>query len=199
MTAQAGSWSTPAGAGNAAYSYRWQDCDVNAVACNAIAGGNAQTYSPTASDIGHTLRVLVTASDNDGQASTASELSAIIPAPPTGGEGAPTMSLGVPNGFDASASARLQITSPGRVTRSYRHRAITIGGHLTEAMQEHRSARPPSTFSNRPAAHRRESSATPSRAPPAASPPTSSRGRRGRSRWPTGRTAGTSAMPPAAW
>jgi hypothetical protein len=53
-----GSWipKNPSG-----YSYQWQDCDASGNNCSAIAGANSQNYTATGADVGHTLRVLESA------------------------------------------------------------------------------------------------------------------------------------------
>ena len=66
VAASEGGWSAPSGAGSIDYSYQWQDCDAQANNCAAIAGATAATYTAAPSDTGHTLRVAVTAADNDG-------------------------------------------------------------------------------------------------------------------------------------
>jgi inosine-uridine nucleoside N-ribohydrolase len=57
-----GSWSN----GPTGYSYQWEDCDNAGNSCLAIAGATGQTYLVTATDLGHTLRVLETASNAAG-------------------------------------------------------------------------------------------------------------------------------------
>ncbi len=64
LTASSGTWS---GSAPIAYAYQWQrDGTTN------IAGATGPQYSPAAGDVGHTLDVLVTASNGLGQASSAS-------------------------------------------------------------------------------------------------------------------------------
>ena len=54
------------------YAYEWEDCDSLGANCSPIAGATAQTYVPTASDVGYTVRVLETASNAGGPGSSAS-------------------------------------------------------------------------------------------------------------------------------
>jgi large repetitive protein len=70
MTVQSGSWSgdTPI-----VFSYQWKRCDSGG--CTDIGGAASQTYTVAAADVGKTLRVLVTAS-NDGGSGTGTALSA---------------------------------------------------------------------------------------------------------------------------
>ncbi|MHB1835788.1 MAG: hypothetical protein ACYCXW_12545, partial [Solirubrobacteraceae bacterium] len=83
------------------YSYQWQDCDTSGNNCSSIAGATKQTYTPTDSDVGHTIRVLEVA-DNGGLPvpnATASATTPVIePAPaenrvvPAIGPSGPTIS-----------------------------------------------------------------------------------------------------------
>jgi hypothetical protein len=69
LTESHGSWipSSPA-----SYSYQWQDCDASGATCTAIAGATSQTYTPTSADVGHTLRVLESATSAGTTSSPAS-------------------------------------------------------------------------------------------------------------------------------
>jgi hypothetical protein len=58
---------TFAGAG-LSYSYQWQDCVPLDHACAGIAGATSASYALTASDVGYTVRVLVTATNAAGSA-----------------------------------------------------------------------------------------------------------------------------------
>ena len=79
LSASTGAWSpTPTG-----YAYQWQDCNSAGNACTAISGATASTYTLTTADIGHTIRVLVTASNSSGSAGTASPPSTLVQALPT--------------------------------------------------------------------------------------------------------------------
>ena len=68
LTATTGSWTNSP----TAYAYGWQDCDGSGAACAPIAGASAPTYLLAASDVGHTVRVAVTASNAGGSSTPAS-------------------------------------------------------------------------------------------------------------------------------
>jgi hypothetical protein len=96
LTTTPGAWSTPTGAGSIAYGYQWEDCDTQGNNCTPVAGAQSASYTPVPSDVGHTLRVLVNATDNDGLASTASAATSVV----LSGQG----SLGAPNGPGTSST-----------------------------------------------------------------------------------------------
>ena len=63
LTADPGTWSVP---GPATYTYQWQRCDAKGANCVDIAGATDDTYTPSAADVGHTLRAEVTATNDVG-------------------------------------------------------------------------------------------------------------------------------------
>ncbi|MFL5964845.1 MAG: hypothetical protein ACJ757_18385 [Gaiellaceae bacterium] len=74
LTASNGTWSnTPT-----SYDYQWRRCASDGTACGDIAGATKQTYTVVAADIGHTLRVVVTASNADGKASATSAATDVV-------------------------------------------------------------------------------------------------------------------------
>jgi hypothetical protein len=76
LSASTGSWSERP----RSYAFAWQRCDSVGQGCGAIAGASAATYSSSAADVGHTLRVKVTASNKYGSASASSTPSAVVTA-----------------------------------------------------------------------------------------------------------------------
>jgi hypothetical protein len=159
LAASDGGWSAPSGAGAIDYSYQWQDCDAQGNNCAAIAGATAATYTAAPSDTGHTLRVAVTAANNDGFNTAAAAPTNLVqsasgslgagpgpgtptpstPAaptpsggvttPPSGGSSA-TPSPGTPNGSVASVSAVLRLGLSRVIARSFFKRAFTLNGRL---------------------------------------------------------------------
>ena len=73
LTANVGSWT-----GNSlAYSYQWQRCDTQGATCSVLHTAT-QTYPLTSPDVGHTLRVRVTASNGVGSQSVTSAQTSVI-------------------------------------------------------------------------------------------------------------------------
>src|SRR5439155_1382546 len=65
------------------FTYQWLQCGSKGATCSPIAGATGQTYVPSALDVGHTLRVRETASNEGGTRSPAtSGASALVVPPP---------------------------------------------------------------------------------------------------------------------
>ena len=75
LTASTGTWK---GTPTIAYSYVWQRCASGT--CTAIAGETAPTYRAVAADLGKTLRVAVTATNDAGAATSTSAQTASVTA-----------------------------------------------------------------------------------------------------------------------
>jgi len=131
LIAQPGVWSAPAGAGSIGYAYQWQDCDTTGGSCSSIPGAQAASYTLTGADVGHTLRVLVNASDNDGTTVAASPTSASVTAVTAAARSSEV--AGMPNGLGASETARLTVAGPRSLLRRYQNRAFVLTGRLTAA------------------------------------------------------------------
>ena len=77
VSATTGNWSNQP----LSYSYQWQDCDPAGATCTDITSATASTYTATTSDVGHTLRVIVTAQNAGGPTAAHSVITALVPAP----------------------------------------------------------------------------------------------------------------------
>jgi hypothetical protein len=78
LSASTGAWDgSPTG-----YGYQWQQCDAAGGSCADIVGAGASSYLLAASDVGLTVRVVVTASNAAGSASASSSQSAVVVAAP---------------------------------------------------------------------------------------------------------------------
>jgi hypothetical protein len=82
LTANPGEWS---GNKPIQFSYRWRRCDAKGGDCSNTAV-TSQTYAVGSADVGHTLRVLVTASNNVGSAAAISNATSVVTSsgPPSG-------------------------------------------------------------------------------------------------------------------
>jgi hypothetical protein len=76
LTATHGTWS----GSPTSFHYAWSRCDTTGAACLAIGGATARIYTPTGADVGHTLRVSVTARNASGASTPAtSAATGIVP------------------------------------------------------------------------------------------------------------------------
>jgi hypothetical protein len=79
LTESHGSWSNSP----TSYSYQWEECDSSGGSCSAISGATSQTYTLTAGDVGHRIRVRESASNAGGSSSPAtSDATAAVKLPP---------------------------------------------------------------------------------------------------------------------
>jgi len=74
LTANNGNWSNAP----TAFAYQWQQCNASGASCADISGATSKTYTLAAGDVDHTVRVSVTASNADGQASANSNTSQVV-------------------------------------------------------------------------------------------------------------------------
>jgi subtilisin family serine protease len=81
LTEVHGSWTN----GPTGYAYRWLQCDGSGNNCQPIEKATAQTYVPVQADVGHTLKVQETASNEGGSspAATSSATVVVVPQRPT--------------------------------------------------------------------------------------------------------------------
>jgi hypothetical protein len=79
LTASDGSWSNHP----TSYTYQWEDCDSSGSSCSAVAGATSQTYTLTASDVGHLICVQETASNVGGASRPATSLPTAVVASPS--------------------------------------------------------------------------------------------------------------------
>ena len=130
LTANNGTWT---GTEPIVYSYRWRRCNAQGANCVDLSGGvaNDRTYTVRNADVGFTLRVRVTARNNDGQTSAQSAQTARV-AEQTG----PAGQIRLPNGdisipvTSVPATERLIVDrvdfTPNRVTSRSTPIRITV-------------------------------------------------------------------------
>jgi hypothetical protein len=105
LTASHGSWTnSPTG-----YSDQWQDCDTAGNACSAIAGATGLSYTLKASDAGHTIRLLETASNSAGAGQPVSSAqTAVVTPAPTNASPPPGSACSNVTGLVAASAAKIK-------------------------------------------------------------------------------------------
>jgi hypothetical protein len=77
LTATAGSWS---GSQPITFKGQWKQCAKNGTGCAAILGATDADYKLRTEDVGHTIRITVTATNNDGSSQATSQATAVVKA-----------------------------------------------------------------------------------------------------------------------
>ena len=81
LKANIGTWS---GTAPIRYDYTWQRCDAHGNSCSTfIAHAGVTSYTLTGADVGHTLRVEVTATNSHGSSYLYSDFTAVVAPPKT--------------------------------------------------------------------------------------------------------------------
>jgi hypothetical protein len=134
LTASTGTWTSST---TITYSYQWLRCDAQGLGCSNIGGANTVHYQLRGGDVGHTVRVRVTAKNADGSARKESNQTDVVapkgtPAPPVV-NGCPTGS-GPINVATVSPPARLvidgQSVQPSTISKSSTN-SITLRFHVS--------------------------------------------------------------------
>lgn len=107
LTEVQGTWHED-GSDQLSYTYRWADCDASGANCSAIAGATGATYTPTTTDVGHTILVIETAANSGGAGKpAASAPTAVVAAAPAPGIQAITLTGRRVHSTSATAGAQL--------------------------------------------------------------------------------------------
>jgi GH25 family lysozyme M1 (1,4-beta-N-acetylmuramidase) len=60
------------------FTYQWRSCDAAGANCTSIANATAESYRPASTDVGHALKVVVTATTDAGSATAVTEPTAAV-------------------------------------------------------------------------------------------------------------------------
>jgi hypothetical protein len=74
LTAHNGAWTNSP----TSFAYVWQRCDTQGGSCVAIAGATSKQYTVSSADVGHRVRVAVTASNADGSGAATSQPTGVV-------------------------------------------------------------------------------------------------------------------------
>jgi len=134
LSGSSGTWT---GTGTITYKYQWRRCNAQGNGCSNIGGADSSNYQLRTADVGHTVRVRVTAKNADGSASSDSNESAVVTAktttPPPVTNGFPTSGSGTIDVSTIAPPALLlvdgQTVSPTVITRSTTD--VTVRFHVS--------------------------------------------------------------------
>ncbi len=101
LSASTGSW---AGTEPFSYAYQWELCNGAGEGCTSISGATGSFYGLGPEDVGHTLRIVVTANNSVGSESATSGASAVVTAIPPSIKEPPAISGTARDGQTLSAS-----------------------------------------------------------------------------------------------
>jgi hypothetical protein len=158
LTADPGKWQ---GQGPIAFTYQWVRCDAALKSCPPIAKATKNTYTLTATDVGHRLLVQVTAHNAGGISVASSSPTAVVqaatppPPPPPSTKG--TMAIGQVSLPDRLVVDRLQFT-PSRITSTNQpliarfHVSETQHGRSVQGALVYATGVPYNRLSNQPEA-----------------------------------------------
>jgi hypothetical protein len=124
LTATTGTWN---GTPPFTYTYQWRSCDSAGANCSDIAGATSSTYVLQPSDIGRTVRVVVTAANSGGSVPATSGQSAVVTAIPPANTVLPSISGTPQHGQTLTASNGTWTGSP-TITYTYQWRRCDASG-----------------------------------------------------------------------
>jgi hypothetical protein len=129
LTAAPGSWS---GSTPMTFSYRWQRCNGHGNKCDNIGKAKSQSYRLTPGDVGHTLRVSVTANNSEGSANAVSAPTGVVSNGAPVNTSLPTIQGIVKQGETVTATSGTW-TGSGPISFAYRwRRCDTSGGSCSD-------------------------------------------------------------------
>jgi hypothetical protein len=124
LTASPGSWS---GSTPMSFGYRWQRCNANGNKCDNIGKARSQSIRLGQGDVGHTLRVSVTATNSDGSSNAVSAPSAVVSSGAPVNTSLPTIQGSAKQGDTVTATSGTW-TGAGPISFSYRWRRCDASG-----------------------------------------------------------------------
>ena len=120
LAANAGRWS----GSPTRFAFQWQRCDAAGANCANVGGATSQTYGVRTADVGRTLRVQVTATNENGSAATTSDRTDVVRATgggPAGGAAGNSVDVGA-----VTLPNRLVISRVAFVPRVIRSRDVPV-------------------------------------------------------------------------
>ena len=114
LTTSTGSWSGHP----SPYSYGWEDCDGTGATCTLITGASSSSYAVQASDVGRTIRSVVTATNTSGSTTAQSSPTAAVTPLPPANTSPPSIAAGADQADVLSATVGLEAIDVGSGERA---------------------------------------------------------------------------------
>ena len=130
------------------FHFAWLRCDTTGAACAAIPGATGKSYTPTTTDIGHTLRVRVTARNSAGSTTATSAATAVVPPGgcPTGTGAIPVTRLSPPARLDISSASTKRPVTRSSQSIQLRFKVTACGGRAVQGASVFATAVPYNQF-----------------------------------------------------
>jgi hypothetical protein len=140
LAANQGRWNHTS---SAVFGYQWRRCLADGTACADIAGSTDNVYAARVDDVGHTLRVAVTATNRDGSTSAVSAPTAVVAALSAQAphNGAPPTISGSPVVGRVVTATSGTWTGAAPIRFSYRWRRCSSSGGDCEYVSRHQAYR----------------------------------------------------------
>jgi alpha-tubulin suppressor-like RCC1 family protein len=130
LSASAGSWS---GTPTITYGYQWESCNATGESCSNISGATGASYMVAHEEVGHTIRVKVTAKNSVGEASGSSAQTATVAASAPANTGLPVVSGEAKDERTLSASAGSWSGTP-TITYAYQWESCNTAGEACSSI-----------------------------------------------------------------
>jgi hypothetical protein len=124
LTASNGTWT---GFPAPTFTYQWRQCDSGGANCSDIGGATSSTYTPVVVDQGKTIRVVVTATNASGSASSTSNATSVVTGSPQN-TGVPVLSGTAAKGQQLTTSNGTWSGFPASFTFTYAWLRCDSGG-----------------------------------------------------------------------
>jgi streptogramin lyase len=110
------------------YEYQWEQCNATGLECVNIAGATKSSYTPAEGDVGHTLRVVVTAKTSSGEGTATSAATGKVEAIGQLGEFGPLPEKSYPADITTGPDGNVWLTLEGaaKIVK------VTSAGAITE-------------------------------------------------------------------
>jgi sugar lactone lactonase YvrE len=129
LTSSAGTWEgSPV---TKPYKYEWQLCNGAGEKCKVLAGVESNKYEPNTTQLGDTLRVIVTAENSAGATKATSKVTALIAAGPPRNTTLPSVT-GTPEDGEPLTLQKGKWSGTEPIAYSYSWERCTAPGHCTE-------------------------------------------------------------------